>query len=390
MRLIRCCYLLLAMSAAVAARPDSLASDLRQAYQDYATNLTAAILQDHAIVLHKLENWSEDQTCSAEHLALANQVLSRNASSIAVRYLRYQCTVTSQPEQAEQDWAAVVALSDMLLASGAGLTAQQPMQLRELGEAVTLFELAGYQVVEFELISHYPQLLFRLYLRDTETQAFEYRYVDNYAWLKKIIDINQRNSLMPPQYTAAAISMFVRNQYDFAQLFLARQMLKSQQIQQAKSIFQALVTRSYLATSALAGLYLQQQDSAGLEGLLPELIAAHESGEPSASAALSLMILLHDSSDSSITEARQLLFEHAADSEQQLRQELLFEMISRQATPDALLTRWFSQTTDITALDALYAVALRLQAEATASERLQGQGWYRHWTDLQHQFIRNK
>lgn len=369
---------------------DSVASDLRQAYQDYATNLTAAMLQEHAIVLHKLENWSEDQICSAEHLALANQALTRNPSSIAVRYLRYQCTETSRPEQAEQDWAAVVVLSDMLLASGAGLTAQQPMQLRELGEAVTLFELAGYQVVEFELISHYPQLLFRLYLRDMETQAFEHRYVDNFAWLKKIIDTSQSNSLTASQYTAAALSMFVRNQYDFARLFQARQMLKSQQTQQAKSILQALVTRSYLATSALAGLYLQQQDSAALEGLLPELIAAHKSGEPSASAALSLMMLLHDSSDSSITEARQLLFEHAADSEHQLRLELLFEMISQQASHNTLLARWFSQTTDITALDALYAVALRLQVEATASERLQGQGWYRLWTDLQHQFIRNK
>ncbi|MBU2071044.1 MAG: hypothetical protein KKE08_14895 [Gammaproteobacteria bacterium] len=388
MRLIRCCYLLLALSAAAAARPDSLATELRQAYQDYAANLTAATLQQHAIALHKLENWSEDQSCSAEHLALANQALARNASSIAVRYLRYQCTAASQPEQAEQDWAAIVALSDMLLASGAGFTAQQPMQLRELGEALTLFELAGYQIVEFELISHYPQLLFRLYLRDTETQAYEHRYVDNFAWIKKVLDINNSNAITASQYTAAALDMFARNQYDFARLFQARQLLKSQQTKQARNLLQALVERSYLATSALAELYLQQQDKAGLEALLPELIAAHESGEPSASAALSLMVLLHDSSDTSIAEARQVLFEHAAESEQQLRQELLLEMISRQATPDALLTRWFSQTVDIAALDALYAVASRLQAEHTEAERLLGQGWHRHWTDLQQQFIR--
>lgn len=387
MRLIFCCYLLFAVSSSLKAKPDNLAVDLLKIYQDYAANITATILQDHAAVLNKLENWSEEQFCSAEHLALINKALARNAASITFRYLRYQCTASSHPEQAKQDWAAVVTLSEMLLQQGAGLTMQQPMQLRELGEAQTLFDLAGYQVVEFELVARAPQLLFRLYVRDMDTHVYEHRYVDNFAWLKKVLDISTNNKLTESQYTSAAISMFVNEQYDFARLFQARQLIKDQQTVRAEIILQALVARSYLATSALAELYLQQNDKKALDALLPELIAAHDSGEPSASAALGLMLLLHDSS---VDEARALLFEYGAESEQQLRLELLFEMMSRQPTHNALLTRWTSHNGDIVTSDALYAVALRLKAGLTAQDQLQGQHWHRHWTDLQQQLIRNK
>lgn len=392
--MVRCWYILvwlwLGSSQAMANETVTPYSyeQLQQAYQDYAAYLTPQTLQQHSELLHRLENWAPEQQCSAAQLALATQILQRNPSSITVRYLRYQCWLQSQPQLAAQELEMIVLLVDILLTSGPGLNVEHPLKLREVGEAYTLFELSGLQVVEIEMISNHPKLLFRFYLRDEETQAFSYRYVDNFDWLKIIIDLSRETPLQEQQYATAALQMFLKNRYAFARLLQARILLLKQEGDSAITLLRELVDESYLATSLLAQVYLQQQNTTALAALTSELEQAHQLGEPSASAFFSLQFLLENTTEHAVTAAQHVLFEFARDGEQQLRHEMLLELISRQPQQEALLQRWFANTQDPAAFAALKAVAQRLQGEQTGLQRIQGHSWYRLWSDFQTQIIK--
>lgn len=358
-------------------------SNWQQRYQAFTTEVPNHQLFRYFQQIQLLDNWQPAEQCSAFHLKKLNEALSINPASLHLRLTRYNCWQQQQATvQIQQEEPTLIALAEVILQSGQGFLADAPIIVRELGDATALFELAEYNLLETEMLMRQQQLLVRLYLQDPQSGIYQYRYVSMFSWLSELMQRSGLATQSEQQVSAAAYQQYLQGEFDFALLYRAKQYIVTGQYAAAANILQPMVARSYLATTALAQLYLLQQNTTALDELLPELISAHEAGEPSASAMLALLVLTYDASDAALTEAQQLLDEYAAGTEAALRQEMLLDLISQHNNYQTMLRRWLGEAASDIQLDALQRVADLWQTASARQQQQRGLALQQLWLQL--------
>lgn len=358
-------------------------SDWQQRYAAFTTDVPNHQMFQYFQQVQLLDNWQAAEACSDFHLKKLTEALSINPASLHLRVTRYHCWHQQQiTEKIQQEEETLIALGEVILQSGQGFQADTPIIVRELGDATALFELAQYHLRDTEMLMRHNQLMVRLYLQDPQTGIYQYRYASMFSWLSELMQRSGVARQNDQQVSAAAYQQYLKQEFDFALLYRAKQYSVAGQYAEAANILQPMVERSYLATTALAQVYLLQQNTTALDELLPELITAHEAGEPSASAMLALLVLIFDGSDAALTEAQQLLDEYAAGNESALRQEMLLDLISQQANYQTILPRWLGATPTDVQLDALQRVADLLQSASARQQQLRGLALHQLWLQL--------
>ena len=327
----------------------------QQRYQAFTTELSNVQIFQYFQTVLSLDTWPDKQRCTPEHITRLEEALALNTASLHLRYTRYQCWQThedngSLPAAVSENGEAgalaseadnLSAIAEVILASGQGVVAQGPIIVRELSDATAIFELAEYDVVEMEMLMYQQQVMLRYYLRDRHSNIYQYRYVSGFAWLAELM---QRSGVTgsAKEVSAAAYQQYLQDDFDFALLYRAKQDVLIGKGKDAAKTLASMVARSYLATTALAQLYVLEQDMAALDALLPELITAHEAGEPSASAMLALLVLLFDDSAGAPEEAQQLLDAYGQGYESELRQEMLLDLMLWHPNYQVIVTRWLA------------------------------------------------
>lgn len=374
-RVLGCLLLFVVCSAASAAQQP----DWPQRYQAFTQTLPDPQLFRYFELTAVLDKWKDDQLCTNTHLKKLQEALDIHPAALHILRSQYRCLLHSEPQSVQGQLTAIetslLAIAEVILGKGQGLTADSPIIVREMDEAAAIFDLAELTVIEIEMLVVQQRLMLRFYLQDPHNGVYQYRYVSMFEWLSEFM---RRNGLLSndkdqSQYvTSAAYQMYLANEFDFALLYRAKRYISTAQYAEAVSELRLMVERSHLATSTLALVYSLQRDNDALDTLVPELVLAHENGEPSASAALAMMVLVLDPSAAAVQEAEQLLVEYSGGAEAALRQEMLLDLLSLQPEYKRLIARWLGEAPSVQQVAALDRVAALLQSANTPMQQQRG------------------
>jgi TPR repeat protein len=140
----------------------------------------------HARIVNQLNDWPQDQICSADHLALVNKAIELNSTSLLALTFRSHCAQLFENEQqVEETHTTLAALSDLLLRTGNGLSPEQAVEVRDIYEVNIIFQWAGLNVFDIELLRLRDQVVYKLHTFDAGNDQYGVYYANNSQYVAK-------------------------------------------------------------------------------------------------------------------------------------------------------------------------------------------------------------
>ncbi|GAA0859133.1 tetratricopeptide repeat protein [Aliiglaciecola litoralis] len=249
----------------------------------------------HVKVVNQLDDWPQDSYCSPQHVELINRAIELNATSLLALTFRSFCADLAQnAELAEETQTALGNISEILLLSGNGRTPEQAVQVRDLYEVNIIFQWAGLDVFDIELLRLHDQVVYKFHTFAMTNGQYDVYYAKNSQYVAK----NLQQSGQPienPQALADIIIQGNINAKDASALqWQYAQWLRQDQPQK---VIEALSTQSdlrFLAEVLLVQAYLHVNDQRSINYHLDNILSFSEAGFVEASAVFGQHLLNSD------------------------------------------------------------------------------------------------
>ena len=219
-------------------------------------------------VITQIENLSVADSCSQHAHALVTRALSLNPSSIRARYLQMQCE--TDPRKKAQINDDMLAIAQVLLATGSGETPSSPIQIRELAEAYTLMSVLGWYVFDMELVVGADERIgYKIHALSFERDQFFYAYFSNHILLEKLYQSRTQAPLTNRDVSLITMRSFMSDHEAFALAFIGRNLIRRRNYQalidKLEGHYEEHALLSVLYTEALLKLG-RNKDAAELMG----------------------------------------------------------------------------------------------------------------------------
>jgi len=229
----------------------------------------------------------DEERCSAAMIDVYRQMRQYNPASILALWMLLSCEVGSESEQ-QVYYEQLSALSETMLTGHDGSSESQAIKIFTLSDAQVILTLAGYTMLDFEIIPDAPHLVYRFHATDDETGQFEYFYFDNFAYMKRIYEITQAPK-DARQLSSFISSQFLKSQSTGAVNMGARELIRRGNYQRVVELVEPRTAQQHLTPISrvqLAKAYLGLNQTDKIDALLDDLFDQKDQGDIHAAAFL--------------------------------------------------------------------------------------------------------
>ena len=134
--------------------------------------------------------WPEKDYCSEDHIKQIKYADQLNAASLSTTQLLHQCAFENwQPEDEKIYNEKLTALKHVIESYGnKGLKLESAINVHEIYEAYAYFSTEDLAVLDVEIVTRGAQTLYKFHLAHAQTLEYQYRFVSNFAYYKKLLE----------------------------------------------------------------------------------------------------------------------------------------------------------------------------------------------------------
>lgn len=249
----------------------------------------------HVRLINELDNWPEEQYCTDTHMEKIQQAIELNRTSLLAYSLNAHCGQRlGDDELSEQSQKALFAIADLLMRSGNAQSPSTAVKTRDAYEAQIIFQWAGYNVFDVELLRLADKALFRIHALMPDTGQYVVFYADNTEYFSRNIHSMATKSYSKQQIADYLVAALLNGGSVPAQLLQFSDWLRNNK---ADEVIERLSTSSDLgplASVLLSQAYFQKSETKKFEQQIDNLLMFSEIGFVEASAILGVSMLSSD------------------------------------------------------------------------------------------------
>lgn len=333
----------------------------------HATSVTST--HKYIAAQQQLDSVQPEDMCNIDYAELVDEMLRYNKSSLVANYIKFNCAERAgKSDLAEKYLDDMSGILQALLLEGDGINIDRPIQIRELSEAYIILQLAGYEVVNVDVLLTGDKFVYRALCREQSSGQFEFRYLANFHLLRVVFDA-KKNGLSDGQLLTNILSLYIRERFDSVLYAHTRYLIAQRHYNEAEQILAQLPSDDPYRLALQASLELQRGTPDAIEPILTSLISLHEAGYPAASAVLAYWLLLQNETSAAAEESQSLLSDIAPGASLHVHYQYLFEFILLSDNYETLISRFLAANPSQNHLSALHHIAKTLEIAGDASNQ---------------------
>ncbi len=244
---------------------------------DFANADPKTVITPYMQIISRLNHSAQHTWCDEETVALVNQAIALNASSLVAHSMLYTCAARQHKIELRDHYTEIInGLISRLMNGKEASSIHSVIEIRELMEARLLLQAMGYNILDMNLVTRYGGLFYQYHVIDTETAKVTTRYFSNLHFMKNLLLTNPNVS----DDTASQLmrKYYQQQKYPFAITEQAKKYIARGQYQKANEVLQSLDEYSMSANVQRALVHINSKSTDPIAQLERELNLDAKSG----------------------------------------------------------------------------------------------------------------
>lgn len=244
---------------------------------DFAKADPQTVITPYMQIISRLNHQAQHTWCDEETVALVNQAIALNASSLVAHSMLFSCAARQNKDELRDHYTEIInGLISRLMDGKEASSIGSVIEIRELMEARLLLQAMGYTILDMNLVTGYGGLFYQYHVIDTQTAKVTTRYFSNLHFMKSLLLTNPNVS----DDTASQLmrKYYQQQKYPFAITEQAKKFISRGRYQKATEVLQTLPEYSMSANVQRAQIHLNSKSTDPITQLERELNLDAKSG----------------------------------------------------------------------------------------------------------------
>ena len=163
----------------------------QKAIDDFAKADPQTVITPYMQIISRLNHQPQHTWCDEENIALVNQAIALNGSSLVAHSMLFSCAAKQHKVEQRDHYTEIInGLISRLVNGKEASSIHSVIEIRELMEARLQLQAMGYNILEMNLVTRYGGLFYQYHVLDTQTAKVTTRYFSNLHFMKNLLLTN--------------------------------------------------------------------------------------------------------------------------------------------------------------------------------------------------------